>query len=228
MFKKDGSIDQRKITRSTAEIIVFNGIKFYRYPDSPYLESQRYFSPGIMDRQNGVESLHREVWKSVHGPIPEGSHIHHSDGNFGNNAIENLECLTPQEHAKEHGNTPRTARQIAHLESMRSKALAWHTSEANSEWHKAQAELMREAKEPQEFVCEACHASYVTIPNGRNKFCSIACHSKHRKIHTLVCAYCHHEFQAQSTKQECCSRTCANRKRYRDKLESSAPVKEPS
>lgn len=66
MSLPENSTDKRKILRTKAEVVVFNGIRFYRYPESLYLESRRYFSPGIWDRQRGIESLHREIWKSVY------------------------------------------------------------------------------------------------------------------------------------------------------------------
>lgn len=40
---------------------------------------------------------HRLVWEVVHGPIPEGFHVDHLDGNARNNAIGNLEMITPAE-----------------------------------------------------------------------------------------------------------------------------------
>jgi len=43
---------------------------------------------------------YRKLWESINGPIPKGYHIHHKDGNPYNNSIDNLECLSPEEHAK--------------------------------------------------------------------------------------------------------------------------------
>jgi hypothetical protein len=42
--------------------------------------------------------VHRMVWEKHHGPIPNGHHIHHKDGDKLNNVIENLELLTASEH----------------------------------------------------------------------------------------------------------------------------------
>lgn len=44
----------------------------------------------------------RVVWRQYYGPIPKGYHIHHKDFNPGNDAIDNLECLSPGEHRSRH------------------------------------------------------------------------------------------------------------------------------
>jgi hypothetical protein len=50
-----------------------------------------------------MRSDHRKIYKEHHGPIPEGYHIHHKDLNHKNNDPENLEALSPDDHAKKHG-----------------------------------------------------------------------------------------------------------------------------
>jgi len=47
--------------------------------------------------------LHRDVWESLHGPIPSGYDVHHRDENKTNNAPANLELLLRSEHGKRHG-----------------------------------------------------------------------------------------------------------------------------
>ena len=46
--------------------------------------------------------LHRDVWESVHGPIPEGGVVHHIDTNPANNDPSNLELKTRSTHALVH------------------------------------------------------------------------------------------------------------------------------
>lgn len=47
---------------------------------------------------------YRKIFEDFNGvKIPKGYHIHHIDGNHNNNNPENLEMLTPDEHAKKHG-----------------------------------------------------------------------------------------------------------------------------
>lgn len=46
--------------------------------------------------------MHRYVWEQHNGPIPAGYIIHHINGNKKDNRLENLSCLTQQEHNKLH------------------------------------------------------------------------------------------------------------------------------
>lgn len=45
---------------------------------------------------------YRNIYEKHYGPIPDGYHIHHRDGNHLNNKIENLQCVSPQEHYEIH------------------------------------------------------------------------------------------------------------------------------
>ena len=47
--------------------------------------------------------MHRYVWECNHGPIPDGMHVHHKDGDKTNNNIDNLELLAASVHSKHHG-----------------------------------------------------------------------------------------------------------------------------
>ena len=52
---------------------------------------------------------YREKWEKVNGPIPVDEHgrpydIHHVDGNRRNNTIENLQCVSIEEHYEIHKN----------------------------------------------------------------------------------------------------------------------------
>lgn len=44
--------------------------------------------------------VHRIVWETFHGPIPEGYEINHIDHNKSNNSLGNLELVTHSENIK--------------------------------------------------------------------------------------------------------------------------------
>lgn len=71
------------------EFIVFEGQKYF-------LRDSGYYISGVNKR------LHRAIWEKQHGPIPAGYHIHHSDGNPGNNKLDNLELVSHATHMKLH------------------------------------------------------------------------------------------------------------------------------
>lgn len=43
-------------------------------------------------------STYRTLWERTYGPIPEGYEIHHIDGERKNNSIDNLICVSIEEH----------------------------------------------------------------------------------------------------------------------------------
>ena len=53
---------------------------------------------------NGRRELeHRLVWERHHGPIPDGYHIHHKNGDKLDNRIDNLQLLSESAHHRLHG-----------------------------------------------------------------------------------------------------------------------------
>ncbi len=47
---------------------------------------------------------YKKIYEKEYGRIPKGYHIHHIDGNPFNNSIENLSCISPEDHKKIHKN----------------------------------------------------------------------------------------------------------------------------
>lgn len=45
---------------------------------------------------------HRLVWEATHGPVPAGCDIHHKNLDKTDNRLDNLECLTFEEHRRLH------------------------------------------------------------------------------------------------------------------------------
>ena len=83
------------------ETISYNGKNYHRYPDSKRPQHRNYFFKHDQNNKSPV-ALHRQIYEDHNGPIPKGKQIHHKDGNFLNNSIENLECLSAAEHRREH------------------------------------------------------------------------------------------------------------------------------
>ena len=157
------------------DTVLFNGIKFRRYPDAKRRSDRMYYTPDGTCRQNGVGRLHEEIWKSAHGRIPKGSHIHHRDGNSLNNALENLECLDAGMHLSLHHRGRCSRAKRAHLERIRPLASAWHRSTAGHVWHKRHGREASRQRTRLHLKCEICGKSCTAINNGRNRFCGPNC-----------------------------------------------------
>lgn len=135
--------------------------------------SDRYFS-------KGGSRLHRDAWRAAFGPIPDGCHIHHRDGNPANNRLSNLECIDAKEHLRieRNGATAHGRREFS--ANAREGAAAWHRSEAGREWHRRQAvraqgwtKWVREPKE-----CPECRNEFQALvrKSGNSQiYCNSAC-----------------------------------------------------
>ena len=140
-----------------SENVFFNGKSYNRYPESSRLSHQRYFN-----RAGGNGLLHRDVWEYYKGPIPDGHHIHHVDGNVTNNDIANLICIPAVEHFE------------LHVEDRRRHG----SSESNLQHLAKIREKRREQREnPVSVQCDECGAMFPS-PTGRAKVCSQVCHSR--------------------------------------------------
>lgn len=73
-------------------------VRYSSDKNTAYFDEQRF----TRDKQTGYylsssrfagerKRLHRYVWEFYHGPIPEGFHVHHVNGNKYDNDIGNLE-----------------------------------------------------------------------------------------------------------------------------------------
>lgn len=90
------------------EEVLFEGVFYYRYPNSKNWSLRHYFGSPMGARRK--KFLHRAIYESALGPIPRGHHIHHKDKNTLNNLIENLQCLSKESHEALHGKGTKVAR----------------------------------------------------------------------------------------------------------------------
>lgn len=208
---------------ATSETVVFNGIKFRRYPESGRWSDRAYFRPGAADRQRGVQALHQEVWKAANGgaPIPPGYQVHHADGDPSNNAPENLRLVTRAEHDEEH-RAERAERGRASIEKARPYAAEWHRSEEGRRWHSEHAKRAYESRKETAHVCEWCDAVFGSLARREStRFCSNRCRAAARRASGAddvqrQCEACGEEFTINRHKRtRTCSRKCGQALRRR-------------
>lgn len=219
-----------KKAASTTDTVVFNGIRFNRYPNSKNKSDSRYYRPSAKHIRHGIGYLHHEIWKSAHGEIPAGHHIHHIDHNTLNNDIANLEAVEKRKHVSdhniEHKNTVtesgKTIGEI-HMESIRPLASEWHRSDAGREWHRRHGQNVfgSESRESVDRTCSNCGFKFTSTDFNKpgNSFCSGACKSAYRRKSGVdnverECVVCGDKFTADKySKQFTCSRKCGARAR---------------
>lgn len=203
--------------QQTSETIVFNGIKFRRYPQSKHEHLRKYFFSSEIKSLGKSLSLHQEVWKFHNGEIPAGHHIHHKDGNSLNNDISNLEAVPAFTHLSEHAK----ARPIDELRNQMNHARAfasiWHGSEEGKAWHGEHwKNSLANAFVAKNLKCQHCGNDYsVVTANNISKFCSPKCkQASARKsgqyIIERTCHICGSTFKCNKyEKTKTCSRKCS-------------------
>ena len=210
-----------KSTKTNVEKVVFNGYTYNRYPDSPRRTHRVYFA------RSGA-FLHREVWVFHNGEIPKGHHIHHKNGDTGDNRIENLECLPSKQHHAHHAPDRRVwgraPEQLGHLERIRPLSASWHSSPEGLEWHrhhaknsiaKADMRAWWGSRPLVEKVCAVCGGRFAKR-NPRSSICSQSCHDRKRReaVRTQklgtpkVCEGCGAEFATVYRSKKYCSTKC--------------------
>lgn len=211
--------------------IVFQGIKFRRYPDSDRRDLRMYYKPGITDRRDGVKDLHVEIWMAAHGDVPEGHHIHHIDEDSTNNDLENLECIPGPEHLSGHNKGAArltSEKHLAHLAEIRPLTKKWHGSKEGRKWHVEHAKEGWKDRQPELRVCAQCGEGFYTHDVGRpTRFCSNACKSAWRRDSGIddevrICVVCASVFEVNRyIKKDTCSRSCTAKLRWKNRKSGS-------
>ena len=193
---------------SSQKFIFFNGHRFCRDNRSGYYVSTQFYPP---------KALHRYVWECEHGAIPQGMEIHHKDFNKANNAIDNLACLTIQEHKRIHSENP-TKKQLEYRQDVSrkitfiEKAREWHQSEEGREWHRKHAkECIERNVFTKELTCKLCGKKF--IGDAKSKFCCKAHKAKWRREQHMDdevrrCANCGKEFKTNRFKKRAYCDVC--------------------
>ena len=134
------------------EIIIYNGIKFTRYPNAKGRSERVYFTGRFKGKKT---RLHIFKYKNEVGEIPNGFVIHHKDGDSLNNAMQNLELIEKTQHIKLHMECETRKQQSRNnLEKFaRPKASEWHSSEEGKKFH---SKLSLSRVKIVEIVCKEC------------------------------------------------------------------------
>jgi hypothetical protein len=144
-------------------------------------------------------------------------HIHHKHGDFKNNDISNLECVTPKDHGKAHSDEFADLRR-SQMEHARAYASEWHGSPEGREWHVIHGKQTWDNRTPDtKCTCSQCGKSFTSFFDGRGdkRFCSRGCINKYndatmRYYIKGVCAVCGVETVGRKHKMpKTCSRQCA-------------------
>lgn len=201
------------------EMILYNGVKYARYPDSKYISYRRYFYAFSKGKDGTTRTtLHRQIWKDVYGEIPKGYDIHHKGGDFLNNDISNLECIPKKEHSKKHYCEP-DENILAHLNRIRPLTKEWHASVEGLQWHSDHGRQVWENMEGMERICEMCGKAYLTKCARTNiRFCSRKCINRNieitRKNVVKTCEHCGIEFKTRKNREaKFCSNQCYHQHR---------------
>lgn len=176
------------------ESIVFNGRKYNRYPESNNPAHRKYFA-------RAGHRLHRDVWIFHNGPIPEGMHVHHIDGNTANNDISNLACVTRAEHWNEHraelSERSKSPKQLEHLAKTRGSAAQWHRSAEGLEWHRQHTSrsLAKTWGVPRAYVEKPFQCFWCGVEGLRKldtkRFCSTTCQNAESRFRLGKTSYQH-------------------------------------
>ncbi len=121
--------------------------------------------------------MHRAVWVAHNGPIPDGWHIHHKDGNPLNNDISNLEAIDGAEHARQHGVVAphlKSKERMELLDRIRNKSHEWLKDAKRRAALSENVKAGWENREKVELCCQFCGSNFLS-PQPKARYCDPAC-----------------------------------------------------
>jgi hypothetical protein len=148
------------------EVVIWHDRLFYRIINAKTHESRAYYIPAFGKRGNGKSKrLHVEIWEYHNGPVPVGFTIHHKDFNADNNNIENLQCLSNEDHVKLHSRRwhqehPGAAKEI--FDKTRAQASMWRKTADGRKKLEETGKRVWEAVSERTFTCAACGREFKT------------------------------------------------------------------
>jgi endogenous inhibitor of DNA gyrase (YacG/DUF329 family) len=154
--------------------------------------------------------LHRVIWESYNGPIPEGMEIHHRDGNKAHNEIGNYELKTASEHARHHWVVDRRVKDFVCEQcgkSYQSSAAQGHNRFCSNNCCGAnrRASGLDDISRP----CENCGQPFTVNRYVVKPFCSQSCTAVSRQPKQCVCTHCGRSYQTSGLGKNCfCSSKC--------------------
>lgn len=134
-----------------------------------FLDGKRFKIPkdGYLRINNKL--LHRIIWETQNGPIPEGFHIHHKDEDKLNNHIDNLECLSHSDHLR------------LHMKQNSEKLHQWHKSpKGRASLGKKSKQLWKDRK-IHKISCLQCGREFEAKQVDRAKYCDNNCEQAARR-----------------------------------------------
>ena len=156
-------------------------------PDRIVFKGRKYRLSGNYYRRNhwgsdGPSNLHRAIWEDAHGPIPEGHHIHHADGDTFNNELANLRCVEMSEHLREHSTELQQSGVLKPPSELAlRKAAEWHASSEGLDWHRSHGKNTWVGRKRFPIICKQCGKEHLTPYPARTVFCSRGCKDAARK-----------------------------------------------
>ena len=141
------------------KFIIHNGRKYGIQTTGRYYQD--------WNKATGERLLHRVIWIEHNGPIPDGLEIHHKNGDWTDNRIENMELLSKAEHMRMHmqerfKDQHYYARNLESLKLAQEAAKEWHSSEEGREWHRHHAYNSILKREKFEGFCKQCGKPVIT------------------------------------------------------------------
>jgi len=159
--------------------IVFKGYK-YRL-EGGYYRRVKWKGPRTSRRRpdclrgdGGETNLHRAIWADSFGPIPEGYHVHHKDGDGANNDLSNLELIEGREHNRRHT----IAMHKAGILKPNGEALMrWRATDEGKRGERENGRRSWEKRSKVEMICEVCGVVFLAY---HAKLCGDTC--KQRRL----------------------------------------------